>query len=56
MLDYQEYTIDGNSYQGNGNGNGYDHLDGDWVLYSKVARGFVKRVKPEDRQDFLHDL
>ena len=24
MLDYQEYTIDGNGYQGNGNG--YDHL------------------------------
>jgi hypothetical protein len=59
MLDYQEYTIDGDTYQGNGNGyhhNGYDKLDGDWVLYYKVAKGFLKRVKPEDRQDFLHDL
>jgi hypothetical protein len=59
MLDYQEYTIDGNGYQGNGNGANplsYDHLNGDWALYYKVARGFVKRVKPEDRQDFLHDL
>ena len=54
MLDYQEYTIDGNGYQVNGNG--YDHLYGDWVLYYKVARGFVRRVKPEDRGDFLHDL
>jgi len=54
MLDYQEYTIDGNGYQGNGNG--YHGLNGDWALYYKVARGFVRRVKPEDRQDFLHDL
>ena len=54
MLDYQEYTIDGNGYQGNGNG--YHGLNGDWGLYYKVAKGFVKRVKPEDRQDFLHDL
>jgi hypothetical protein len=54
MLDYQEYTIGGNGYQGNGNG--YHGLNGDWALYYKVARGFVKRVKPEDRGDFLHDL
>ena len=54
MLDYQEYTIDGNGYQGNGNG--YHGLNGDWALYYKVAKGFVRRVKPEDRQDFLHDL
>jgi hypothetical protein len=60
MLDYQEYTIDGNGYQGNGNGNGngngYDQLDGDWALFYKVAKGFAHRVKPEDRGDFLHDL
>ncbi|MFC1860720.1 hypothetical protein ACFLYL_00340 [Chloroflexota bacterium] len=54
MLDYQKCIIDGNGYQGNGNG--YDHLDGDWLTYYKIARGFVKRVKPEDREDFLHDL
>ena len=35
MLDYAEYTIDGDGYQGNGNGhNGYDKLDGDWLTYS----------------------
>jgi hypothetical protein len=59
MLDYHEYNTSGNGYQGNGNGANplsYDHLDGDWALFYKVARGFTKRVKPEDRQDFLHDL
>jgi hypothetical protein len=54
MLDYHEYNTSGNGYQGNGNG--YDQLDGDWALYYKVAKGFVRRVKLEDRQDFLHDL
>jgi hypothetical protein len=59
MLDYQEYTIEDDGYQGNGNGyhgNGYDRLDGDWLTYYKVAKGFTRRVKPEDREDFLHDL
>jgi hypothetical protein len=57
MLDYAEYIIDGNGYQDNGNGhNGYDKLDGDWLSYYKVAKGFTHRVKPEDREDFLHDL
>jgi hypothetical protein len=54
MLDTHEYTIDGDGYQGNGNG--YDQLDGDWALFYKVAKGFVRRVKPEDREDLLHDL
>ena len=59
MLDYVDYTIGDNGYQGNGNGyhgNGYDKLDGDWLAYYKVAKGFTHRVKPEDREDFLHDL
>jgi len=25
-------------------------------MFYKIAKGFVKRVRPEDRQDFLHDL
>jgi len=25
-------------------------------MFCKVAKGFTRRVKPEDRQDFLHDL
>jgi len=59
MLDYQEYTIDGDAYQGNGNGyhgNGYDQLDGDYALFYKVANGVTNKVKREDREDFLHDL
>jgi len=54
MLDYVDYTIEANHHQGNGNG--YDHLDGDWALFYKVAKYFVRKVKPEDRHDFLHDL
>ncbi len=56
MLDYQEYTTQIDHHQGNGNGNGYSHLEGDWALFYKVAKGFTHRVRPEDRQDFLHDL
>jgi hypothetical protein len=59
MLDYEDYTIDINGYQGNGNGyhhNGYDQLDGDYATYYKVANGFTGKVKSEDREDFLHDL
>jgi hypothetical protein len=59
MPDYTEYTIDGDGYQGNGNGyhhNGYDQLDGDYATYYKVANGFTGKVKSEDREDFLHDL
>jgi len=59
MLDHQEYTIDGNGYQGNGNGdngNGYNKLDGNWALFYKIAKGFKRRVRPEDSEDFLHDL
>ncbi|MEA3253507.1 MAG: hypothetical protein U9Q17_01000 [Chloroflexota bacterium] len=57
MLDYAEYTIDGNGYQGNGHHrNGYDKLEGNWLAYYKVAKNFTHKVKPEDREDFLHDL
>jgi len=59
MLDHQEYTIDEDTYQGDGNGyhhNGYDKLDGDYALFYKVAKGFTHRVKREDSHDFLHDL
>jgi hypothetical protein len=54
MLDQLEYSTHTNTYQGNGNG--YEELEGDWALYYKVGKGFAHRVKPEDREDFLHDL
>ena len=57
MLDCAEYTIDGDGYQDNGHHrNGYDRLQGDWLAYYKVAKNFTGKVKPEDREDFLHDL
>jgi len=55
MLDTHEYITGLTGYQDNG-GNGYDQPQGDWALFYKVARGFTRRVKPDDRQDFLHDL
>ena len=54
MSDYIDYTIDSDGYQGNGNG--YDRLDGDYALFYKVAKRFTYKVRPEDREDFLHDL
>jgi hypothetical protein len=54
MLDYVDYTIDGDAYQGNGNG--YNHLNGDWGLFYKVAKRFTYKVVREDSEDFLHDL
>ena len=59
MLDYADYITQVGHHQGNGNGAdplSYDHLEGDWALFYKVAKGFRRRVKPDDRQDFLHDL
>ena len=59
MLDYSKYTTKDYGYQGNGNGyhgNGYDKLDGDYALFYKVGKNFTRKVKPEDSQDFLHDL
>ena len=57
MLDYAEYTIGGDGNQGNGHHrNGYDQLQGDWLAYYKVGKNFTHKVKPEDREDFLHDL
>jgi hypothetical protein len=59
MLDYENYTIDEDTYQGDGDGyhnNGYDQLNSDYALFYKVAKRFTHRVKPEDSEDILHDL
>jgi len=41
--------------QVDGNGNGYDQLEGDWALYYKVTSYFVRHIRFEDREDWLHD-
>jgi len=59
MSDYEDYITEDSGYQGNGNGyqgNGYDQLAGDWALFYKVASRFIYSVKPNDKEDFLHDL
>ncbi len=37
-------------------GNGYDQLDGEWLLYYRVASRFTDKVKPEDKEDILHTI
>jgi hypothetical protein len=40
--------------QPNGNGNGYYHLQGEWLTYYKVALPFASSVP--DREDLLHTI
>ena len=42
--------------QADHNGNGYDHLDGEWHTYYKVASRFAHKAMVEDRGDLLHDI
>ena len=37
-------------------GNGYDHLEGKWLSYYKVASKFAHKALSEDREDLLHDI
>jgi len=46
----------GRRKQPDGNGNGYDQLDGDWLTYYKVASRFNHKAKAEDTEDLLHDI
>jgi hypothetical protein len=57
MLDQGEYStvLDYRAQDGK-SPLSYEHLEGDWGLFYKVARYFVHKVKLEDGQDFLHDL
>jgi len=57
MLDYGEYSTVLDCWAQDGESPlSYEHLEGDWRLYYKVAKYFVHKVKFEDREDFLHDL
>ena len=37
-------------------GNGYDHLEGEWLTYYKVASRFTDKVRAQDKEDILHDI
>jgi len=41
--------------QAQSNGNGYDQLTGDWALYYKVTSYFVRHIRFDDKEDWLHD-
>jgi len=38
------------------NGNGYEHLEGQWLTYYRVASRFAHKAKAEDKDDLLHDI
>ena len=38
------------------NGNGYEHLEGQWLTYYRVASRFAHKAKAEDKEDLLHDI
>ena len=42
--------------QADGNGNGYDQLEGEYLTYYKVASRFAHKAKADDKQDLLHDI
>jgi len=46
----------GRKRQADGNGNGYDSLDGDWLTYYKVAKAYESKVPLPDREDIRHDI
>ena len=46
----------GRKRQADHNGNGYDQLQGDWLLYYKVASRFSHKARAQDREDLLQDI
>ena len=36
--------------------NGYGHLEGEWLTYYNVASRFADKVRPQDKEDILHDI
>jgi hypothetical protein len=45
----------GRKRQAEPNHNGYDQLTGDWLTYYKVTGYFVRHIRFDDREDWLHD-
>jgi hypothetical protein len=50
-----KFRSNGRKRQVDGNGNGYDQLDGEWRTYYKVTSYFVRHIRYENREDWLHD-
>jgi len=46
----------GGKRQVDGNGNGYDQLEGVWLTYYKVASRFNHKAQAQDREDLLQDI
>jgi 5-hydroxyisourate hydrolase-like protein (transthyretin family) len=46
----------GRKRQAQANGNGYDQLTGDWLIYYKVASQFSHKAQAQDREDLLHNI
>jgi hypothetical protein len=42
--------------QVDGNGNGYDQLEGEYLTYYNVASRFSHKAQAQDREDLLHDI
>ncbi len=47
---HRRKQVDGNGH------NGYDHLDGEWLTYYKVASRFAHKAMAQDREDLLHTI
>jgi len=45
----------GRKRQVEASGNGYDQLEGEWAVYYKVSSYFVRHIRFDDRDDWLHD-
>ena len=37
-------------------GNGYDHLEGEWLTYYQVASKYAHKAQAQDRDDLLHTI
>ncbi len=46
----------GRKRQVDGNGNGYNQLDGEWLTYYKVAQAYESKIPAQDRDDVRHDI
>ena len=46
----------GRKRQAEHNGNGYDHLSGEWAEWYRIAKLYARKVPPVDQPDVCHDI